>query len=100
MYSIHYSDLQEIAMKRTQLYLDEKTLKSLSLISKQQQKSVSELVRVAILKTYGLEKAKDPKTALLKAFGIWKDRTDIKDTEDYARKIRKGKRIEKLWGDQ
>lgn len=36
------------------------------------------------------------KSILLEAFGMLKDYKDIKNTETYVRKIRKGKRIEQL----
>lgn len=83
-------------MKRTQLYLDEKMWRDISVLSKQKKKSISELVRIAIHKTYGLKRDKDSTAVLSKAFGIWKNRKDLKDTEAYIRNIRKGRRIDQL----
>ncbi len=37
------------------------------------------------------------KKALLSAIGIWKDRTDLPDTETYVRRLRKDTRWKRLW---
>jgi hypothetical protein len=44
-------------------------------------------------KKKGKEKRKE---ALLSVVGIWKDRTDLPDTETYIRGLRKGKRLARL----
>jgi hypothetical protein len=36
------------------------------------------------------------KEALLSVVGIWRDRTDLPDTETYIRGLRKGKRLDRL----
>jgi hypothetical protein len=36
------------------------------------------------------------KEALLSVIGIWKDRTDLPDTETYLRDLRKGSRLARL----
>jgi hypothetical protein len=36
------------------------------------------------------------KEALLSVVGIWKDRTDLPDTETYLRRLRKSKRLARL----
>jgi hypothetical protein len=36
------------------------------------------------------------KEALLSVIGMWKDRTDLPDTETYVRSLRKGKRLARL----
>ena len=36
------------------------------------------------------------KEALLSVIGVWKDRTDLPDTESYLRKLRKGTRLDRL----
>jgi len=36
------------------------------------------------------------KAAMMAAVGIWKDRTDLPDTEIYIRNLRKGTRLQRL----
>jgi hypothetical protein len=36
------------------------------------------------------------KAAMMAAVGIWKDRTDLPDTETYIRNLRKGTRLQRL----
>jgi hypothetical protein len=36
------------------------------------------------------------KEALLSVVGVWKDRTDLPDTETYLRKLRKGRGLARL----
>jgi hypothetical protein len=36
------------------------------------------------------------RAAMLGIVGLWKDRTDLPDTETYIRNLRKGRRIEAL----
>jgi hypothetical protein len=36
--------------------------------------------------------------ALLSAVGLWKDRTDIPDTEQYIRELREGDRLRRIFG--
>jgi hypothetical protein len=75
-------------MRRTQLYLEDDLWKTL-------QSTVSELVRRALREKY-LDDAATRKEALLLAVGLWKDRTDLPDTETYIRRLRKGARLKRL----
>lgn len=83
-------------MRRTQLYLDEDVWKALHIRAKQSSSTISELVRQAVREKY-LNSASKRKEALLSVVGIWKDRTDLPDTETYVRRLRKGERLKRIW---
>ena len=82
-------------MKRTQLYLDEDMWKTLEIQARASGASVSELVRQAIREKYGISREKRRK-AMQAVVGMWKDRTDLPDTETYVRQLRKGTRMKRL----
>jgi hypothetical protein len=84
-------------MKRTQLYLDEGIWKLLEIKSRETGASISELVRQAIRDKYGVSAAKR-REAMQAVVGMWKDRTDLPDTETYIRQLRKGRRLRRLAG--
>jgi len=76
-------------MIRTQLYLDEEIHERLRSFARKQGKTLSELVREALEKTYG-RGDRDEELATLRAVaGIWKDRDDIGDTRAYVRRLRR-----------
>jgi len=58
---------------------------------------MSDLVRAAIHEKYFADEERR-KAVLLSAIGIWKDRTDLPDTEEYVRSLRQGRRLKRLWG--
>lgn len=82
-------------MRRTQLYLQEHLWKLLHIHSRQQRTTVSELVRQAVEEKYGaaLEERRQAMEALV---GLRKGRPGLPDTETYIRKLRKGKRQQRL----
>ena len=82
-------------MRRTQLYLNEDTWKVLHIRSRQQGTSISELVRQAVRDKYGKSPA-DRKQAMQALVGMWKDRKDLRDSEAYVRRLRKGKRLKRI----
>jgi hypothetical protein len=82
-------------MRRTQLYLEDDLWKTLHILARQSRSSVSELVRRAVREKY-LGDSERRKEALLSAVGLWKDRTDLPDTETYVRSLRKGDRLKRL----
>ena len=84
-------------MKRTQLYLDEGVWKLLQIQARQSGTTISELVRQAIREKYGVSAEKRRK-AMQAWVGMWKDRTDLPDTETYVRQLRKGDRRWKRLG--
>ena len=57
--------------------------------------TVSELVRNAIREKYCQERARRIE-AFESIIGLWKDRTDIGETEDYIRDLRRSSRLERL----
>ena len=83
-------------MKRTQLYIEDDVFRVLRRISKEKTVSISELVRAAVKKVYALEKPEHADDVLREAAGIWKDRKDLRSTEQYVRGMRKDTRRERL----
>jgi endonuclease YncB( thermonuclease family) len=82
-------------MKRTQLYLNEDIWKALYILARQRKTSISELVRQAVREKYG-RSAADRREAMQALVGIWKDREDLPDSEQYVRRLRKGKRLRRI----
>jgi hypothetical protein len=82
-------------MKRTQLYLDEDLWEALHTRAAIEKTTISELVRTAAREHYIVDPEKR-RAALMGIVGIWKDRTDLPDTETYVRNMRKGTRLKRL----
>jgi hypothetical protein len=82
-------------MKRTQLYLDDDLWSALHTRAAIEKTSVSDLVRIATRERY-LEDSEKRREALMGIVGIWKDRTDLPDTETYVRNLRRGSRLKRL----
>lgn len=76
-------------MVRTQLYLDEATHARLRDLARRQGRTVSELVREALVRTYGAAGPKQLLDSLRAISGIWKDRSDIGATDEYVRRLRR-----------
>lgn len=83
-------------MKRTQLYLDDDIAKILSAVSRQEGRTVSELVRECIREKFGHRKAIDKPALAREIAGIWKRRKDLGETDRLIRQLRKGSRRERL----
>ena len=81
-------------MRRTQLYLEEPLWNRLHLLAKQSGATLSELVRQALRDKYMLAPV-NRKKALRDAAGLWRDREDLRRTETYIRRLRKGGRLER-----
>lgn len=84
-------------MKRTQLYLEENVWKLLEIRARQAGTTISELVRQAIREKYWNQPTNRAQI-LQSAVGIWKHRTDIGDSTEYVRKLRKGSSRLKRFG--
>jgi Ribbon-helix-helix protein, copG family len=82
-------------MRRTQLYLNEDIWKALHIRSRQRKTTVSELVREAVREKYG-RTAGDRRRAMQALVGMWKDREDLRDSEQYVRRLRRGKRLRRI----
>jgi hypothetical protein len=79
-------------MVRTQLYLDEAVHARLRHLSRAQGRTISELVRAALVQTYGAADAEARRAAVMAVLGLWKDRDDIGDAREYVRRLRRGTR--------
>jgi len=85
-----------IAVKRTQLYLEEDIAKILSAVSRQQGKTVSELVRQCVPEKFGAKKSVDKAALARQIAGLWKHRKDLGKTDRLIRRLRKDSRRERL----
>jgi len=82
-------------MKRTQLYLDDDLWAALHAQALLRRTSISELVRIAARDRY-MGNLEERRTAMMGIVGLWKDRTDMEDTETYIRNLRDDDRLERL----
>jgi hypothetical protein len=82
-------------VRRIQLYLEDDLWKTLHILVRQSGSTISELARKALREKY-LADASKRRDGLLSAVGLWKDRTDLPDTETYVRRLRKGDRLKRL----
>lgn len=80
-------------MKRTQIYLLDDQWRYINVVSKQEKKSASELIRFAIDKIFIQEKKVDFKKVLHNVAGIWANRKDLQDTQGFIREMRKDSRL-------
>jgi predicted DNA-binding protein len=79
-------------MVRTQLYLDERAHERLRVLADQQGRTVSDLVREAIARTYGIERV-DERIATIEGIrALWRDRADLGTTDAYVRRSRRDTR--------
>lgn len=79
-------------MVRTQLYLDETIHRRLQDLARKQGRTISELVRDALVRTYG-GRAPDERLAALRAIeGLWRDRKDVGDSSAFVRRLRRDTR--------
>jgi Arc/MetJ family transcription regulator len=85
-------------MRRTQLYLDDDLWTVLRLQARIEKTTISELVRRAVREHYSVDREKR-KRAMEAVIGIWKDRTDIGDSTEYVRKLRRDTRLERVWNE-
>jgi predicted DNA-binding protein len=88
-----------ITMRRTQIYLDDRQRRKLDQVAKRTHRTVSELIREAIDARYAATPKEDFLAALRAgAFGVWKERPDLGPTDSYVRRVRRGKRVDRLAG--
>ena len=79
-------------MVRTQLYLDEAIHRRLSGLARKQGRTMSELVRDALVRTYGAPGADQRRASLRAIEGLWRNRKDIAGTDEYVRHLRRDTR--------
>ena len=82
-------------MVRTQIYLDEAVHARLIEIARKQRRTLSDLVRDAVTRRYGLGNVDERLRTLRAIEGLWRDRKDIPDTHEYVRRLRRGTRRRK-----
>jgi predicted transcriptional regulator len=74
---------------RTQLYLDEAIHRRLQALARRQGRTLSELVRDALMQAYGKPHADEQDATLRAIEGLWRDRDDIGDPTEYVRRLRR-----------
>ena len=79
-------------MVRTQLYLDEDLHEHLRALARKQGRSLSELVRDAVRRVYGVDDERRRSETLEAMAGLWRDREKIGATNEYVRRLRKNTR--------
>jgi hypothetical protein len=82
-------------MKRTQLYLDDDLWNALHVRARAEKTTISDLVRQAARERY-LGNLDERRKAMLAVVGIRKDRAEFSDPEKYIRRLRRGRRLERL----
>lgn len=82
-------------MRRTQLYLDDDLWRELHARAKTAKTTISELVRGAVRERYA-GNFEERRKAMQDVVGIWRDRKDIRSSESYVRRLRKGTRLDRL----
>lgn len=85
-------------MVRTQLYLDGDMHRRLQDLARKQRRTVSDLVREALVRTYGKPDLERLEATLKGIEGLWRDRDDLPDTDTYVRQLRSGTRLRRLLG--
>ena len=76
-------------MVRTELLIDEAMHARLHALALRQGRTVSDLVRDALERTYGAGRAEDEIRTLRAIAGLWRDRRDLGSTAKYVRRLRK-----------
>jgi len=79
-------------MTRTQLYLDDDIHVRLTRMARQQGRTLSELVRDALVRVYGAGRVEEQLRTLKAIEGLWRDRSDLEDTDSYVRRLRRDTR--------
>jgi hypothetical protein len=82
-------------VRRTQLYLDDDLWNALHARARSEGTTISELVRRAARERY-LGNLEQRQKAMLGIVGIWKDRTDLPDSTEYVRQLRRDTRLDRL----
>jgi hypothetical protein len=79
-------------MVRTQLYLDARMHRRLRALADRQGRTVSDLVRDALVRAYGPTRADERLTTLDGMTGLWRDREDLGAADAYVRQMRRDTR--------
>lgn len=76
-------------MHRTQLYLDRELHARLKALARRRGRTLSELVREALVAVYGPTQTEDWIKTLRGIEGLWRDREDLGPTDAYVRRLRR-----------
>lgn len=76
--------------RRTQLYLDHELHARLKALARRRGRSVSELVREALVQVDGPSPIEQQLRTTEATAGLWRDRDDLGDTDEYLRQLRRG----------
>jgi predicted transcriptional regulator len=79
-------------MVRTQLYLDEALHRRLREVAQRKGRTVSDLVREAVTRSFGAPAVDERLATLDRIAGLWRDRDDLGDTAEYVRQVRRDTR--------
>jgi len=79
-------------MIRTQLYLEDAMHARLRDLARKQGRTLSDLVREALLRAYGEGGTDRRLSTLREVSGLWRDRDDLGETDAYVRRLRHGTR--------
>ena len=82
-------------VRRTQIYLDDDLWTALHARARAEKTTVSELMRKAARERY-VPDSEERRAALMGIVGLWKNRTDLPDSETYVRSLRTGSRLKRL----
>jgi len=82
-------------VRRTQVYLDDDLWKYLHAQAEVKDTTVSDVVRSTLREKYDQDRERR-REAFEAVIGLWADRTDLPDTEEYIRKLRKSTRPKRL----
>ena len=82
-------------MRRTQLYMEDDLWKALHAEARRERTTISDLVRRAVRERYPANREKR-RAAMMAWAGLWKDRDDLPETEEYVRNLRDDHRLDRL----
>jgi len=86
-------------MKTVEIELSDQQFDTLRTLSMEYNKSISEILNIAVDQLFSVNEEHNTNLAKMRmAKGIWSDRDDIHDTDEYVREIRKGtsRRLKKI----
>ena len=95
----------EYKMKTVEIELSDQQFNTLKNLSIEHNRSISEILNIAVDQLFSVNEEYNTNLAKMRmAKGIWSDRDDIHDTDEYVREIRKGtsKRLKRIgiWKDE
>lgn len=77
------------------MYIEDDLMEALQVQARLEKTTVSDLLRTAAREKY-LGSREQRAAAMMAIVGMWRDREDIGDTEEYIRNLRRGDRRKKM----